>query len=209
MERKSFFRLAWALTLLLAFSFGCKLVNEAQEMVAFATDIGGLATEIDLEGLSTEIDLEGLSTEIDLEGLSTQVDLEGLVTEVDIDELSTQMAPILTDMGSFMTDMPGLDGTLIAAATPSGFPDDIPVMDGEKLNMSGTPTRLEYWLDTDLNTAVEFYRREMPARGWVEGSSTVGDGEASLVFQKGSRRATVRIEENFLFGLAFDITVEG
>jgi hypothetical protein len=209
MNRKSFFRLAWALTLLLAFSLGCKLVNEAQDLVALATDI-------DVEGLATDIDLDSLATDIDIEGLSTDIDIERMVTDIDIDELSTEMgsvvtdmAPVLTEMGSFLTDMPGLDGTLVAVATPSGFPDDIPVMDGQKLSMSGAPNRLEYSLDADFNAAVDYYRREMAARGWVEGGSNVQEGEASLVFQKGNRRATVHISEDFLFGLAIEITVEG
>ena len=37
MDRKHFFRLAWALTLLIAFGMGCKLVNQAQDMIALAT----------------------------------------------------------------------------------------------------------------------------------------------------------------------------
>jgi len=209
MNRKSFFRLAWVLTLLLTFSMGCQLVTRAQEWGAVVTEMEGLATEIDIEGLSTQIDLEGLTTDIDIRGLSTEVNIEGLVTEINIDELATEMAPVLTDMGALLTDMPGLDSTLIAVATPAGFPEDIPVMDGPKLNMSGTPTRLEYTLDTDFNAGVDYYRREMLARGWTETSSNVQDGDASLIFQKGARRATVVICENFLFGLTFEITVEG
>lgn len=209
MNHKSFFRLAWALTVLLAFGLGCKLVDRAQELATLATNVEGIATEIDLEGLSTDIDLEGLSTEIDLEGLVTDVDIDQLSTEMG--SMATEMAPILTDMGSFLTEMPGLDGTLIAVGTPSGFPDDIPVMDGQKMSMSGTPNQLEYSLDVDFNAAVDFYHREMAARGWVEGGSSVNtdDSEANLVFQKGGRRATVQISEDFFFGLAIEIVVEG
>jgi hypothetical protein len=209
MNRRNFFRFAWALILLLTLSMGCKLVNEAQELMALATDVQALATDIDLESLATDIDLESLVTDVDIEGVATDIDLEGLVTDVDMNELATEMAPLITEMGSILTDMPGFEGTLIPVSTPSGFPDDIPVMEGQKFEMSGSATRLDYTVDADINAAVEFYRREMAARGWAEGSSNVGEGEASLVFQKGSRRATVGISEDFLFGIAIEIAVEG
>ena len=207
MDRKQFFRLAWVLTLLLSLTLGCRIVDQAGELIAIATDL-------DVEGLATDIDVEGLATEF--EGLATEIDIEGLVTEIDFDEMATQMqsmatdiAPLVTEMGSMLTDLPGFDGTLIAVSTPSGFPADIPVMEGQKLSMTGDASRLEYTVDVDANVAVDFYRREMAARGWVAGSALVQDEVTTLMFQLGNRRATVKIAEDFFFGVTITITVEG
>lgn len=199
MTRKTIFRFAWALTILLAFSLGCKVVNQVNDVIALATDVGGLATDIDLEGLTTDIDVEGLITQVG--GIATQVDLEGL---------STDMGSISTEMGSFLTDIPLLgEETSGPVATPSGFPADIPVMEGEKFDMTGTATRLSYSVDAELSAAVDFYRREMTARGWAEQSYTTAEGEAELAFQKENRRIRVKVVEGFLFDVSVEITVEG
>jgi hypothetical protein len=199
MKKQMVFRFAWLITVLAIFSLGCKLVTQVGEAVRLVTEVKGLATDIDLEGLSTEIDLGGLSTEIDLGSLATDIDLEGM---------STLMA---TDMGieELLTAIPLDVGTLVAA-TPAGFPADIPIMEGDKSNMGGSPTRIEYGVDAEVQDAVDFYRREMPARGWVEASgSTVDAGEAVLHFQKDNRKVTVNVMEDLFFGILVTITIEG
>jgi hypothetical protein len=183
-NKRIVFRAAWLITVLVAFSLGCKLVNQVGEVVSLVTEVKGLATDVDLEGLSTDIDLEGLSTDIDLEGLSTEMNLEGM-----------------------LTDMPFLEETQVVA-TPAGFPVDIPIMAGDKSEMSGTPNRLEYFVDAGVQQVVDFYRREMPARGWVEASGgTTQAEEAEMYFQQGSRKVTVRVVEDFFFGAQIIITV--
>ncbi len=190
MNRKMVFRAAWLITVLVLFSLGCKLVTQVGNVVRLATEVEGIATDIDLEGLSTDIDLEGLSTDFDLEGLSTMMS---------------------TDMGieQLMTVMPMMDSTEVVA-TPAGFPADIPIMEGDTSDMSGTPATIAYSVDAELQDAVDFYRREMPARGWAEAAgSKVEAEEAELHFQKDSRKVTVKIAEDFFFGVQVTITVEG
>lgn len=193
MRRKVFFRLAWVMCVLLFASLGCQLVNNIRDVVALASEAVGLATDIDIEGLATDIDLEGIATEIDLEQLATE--MEAIATEIDIESL--------------ITDIPLLDETPEIVATPIGFPSDIPIMEGDKYNMSGTPTQLEYSIDVEVNAAVDFYRREMAARGWAEQSTHIVEGEAELVFQKGARKARVKITEDFFFGVMIEILLEG
>ena len=65
--------------------------------------------------------------------------------------------------------MPALQGTLVAFVTPSGFPADIPLLEGERSFMGGTASQLQYAVRAKVPEAVEFYRREMAARGWAEG----------------------------------------
>ncbi|MDI6695003.1 MAG: hypothetical protein QME21_08155 [Anaerolineales bacterium] len=193
MRRKVFFRLAWVMCVLLFASLGCQLVNNVRDVVALASEAVGLATDIDIEGLATDIDLEGIATEVDLEQLATE--MEAITTEIDLESL--------------ITDIPLLDETPETVATPIGFPSDIPIMEGDKYNMSGTPTQLEYSIDVEVNAAVDFYRREMAARGWAEQSNLIIEGEAELVFQKGARKARVKITEDFFFGVMIEILLEG
>lgn len=198
MTRKTVFRITWGLTVLLMFTLGCKMVDQVKDVVALVTDVGILATEVDIEGLVTEIDLESLATDIDLNSISTEME-----------SMSTEMGSIVTEMGSFITDLPLFDGTPEPVNTPNGFPADIPLMEGEKSDMSGAPNRLEYTIDAEMAAAIDFYRREMGARGWVEQSADIQSEEAHMVFQNGSRRANVTITEDLFFGLTIAIDVQG
>jgi hypothetical protein len=204
------FRFAWALTVLLAFSLGCKLVNEVNEVVTLATDVGALVTDIDLEGISTDfgglvtdIDVEGLVTEIG--GIATEIDLEAIGTEME--SLSTEMESISTEMGGLFTDLPLFDETPGPVNTPNGFPGDIPLMTGA-YDVSGTPTSMTFTVDEELTAVADYYRREMAARGWAEQPGSTGEGATELVFQQNTRRVRISIEEGFLFDVSVEITVE-
>lgn len=210
MQAKMFFRWAWVFTLLVGFCLGCKLVEGVSEVVAFAT-------QVDLEALATDFDMGALPTEFNLENLATE--MEGFATEIDTGAFETQMGSVSTQMGALstefdlnqiMTQMPPLQGTLVVFATPSGFPPDIPLLDGERLILGGTANSLQYAARAELATAVEFYRREMAARGWVETANTrVLDQVAVLGFQLGNRTAEVTLAEDFFFGVIVSIKLEG
>lgn len=196
MARKMFFRVSLAVVLLAAFSLSCKLVDNVSELRSYATQAQGMATEINAQGIATSI--QGLATEIDAPGMATSV--QGLATEI--------------DMGGLLTALPGIDlggvltGTEVVA-TPNGFPTDIPLLQGDLYDMSGSPTLLEYTADTNVKAAVEFYRREMTTRGWVEAAgSNVTNSLASLTFQNGSRVARIKIEEDFIMGVIVKITLQ-
>ena len=228
MRTKMIFRWTWVIFILVSFSLGCKLATGISQAIAIATqvDIEGLATEVDIEGLVTEVDIERLATEIDIQSLPTRVDLEGLITEMgsyatefDMGSFETENSAIATQMsamsteiglGNLITQMPALQGTLAVFVTPSGFPADIPLLEGERSFMAGTASQLQYAARAKVPEAVEFYRREMATRGWTEGSgSRVEDKVATLVFQRGDRTVTVNITDDFFFGVIVSIVIEG
>jgi hypothetical protein len=228
MDTKMIFRWTLVILILLTFSLGCKLATGISQAIAIATqvDIEGLATEVDIEGLATKVDIEGLATEIDIESLPTKVDLKSLMTEVgsyatEIDMgafetensvMATQMSAMSTEigLGNLITQMPALQGTLAVFATPSGFPADIPLLEGERSFIAGSANQLQYAARAKIPEAVEFYRREMALRGWVEGSgSRVLDNVAVLKFQRGNRTVTVTVTEDFFLGVLVSIIIEG
>ena len=207
---KIFFRWVWVLLLLVTFSLGCKLVDGLNQAVS-------IATQVDFEARATEFDLGALATDFDLEKMATE--MGRYATEFDMGAMETQMGAVSTqmgalsteiDLGQIMTQLPPLQGTLVAFATPAGFPDDIPVLEGERLILGGTASSLQYAARSDLSTAVQFYRQEMAALGWVESeSSRVLDYAAMLVFQKGDRTAKVTIAKDIVFGVMVSILLEG
>lgn len=203
MQIKRVYRWAWALMLLIAFSLGCKLVDGISQAVA-------VATRVDLESLATEFDMGPLPTGINPEILATQ--MGSFATEFELGAFETEMGALSTEMnlGQIATQLPALQGTLVAFATPNGFPADIPLLDGERLILSGTKDSLQYAARTDLATAVDFYRREMAGRGWVESpESRTTRHAAALVFTLGERTARVAIAEDLFFGVIVSIQLEG
>ena len=210
MRTKIFFRWVWVLLLLVTFSLGCKLVDGLNRAVT-------LATQMDFEGRATEFDIEALATNFDLQKLATE--MERYATEFDMGAMETQMGAVSTqmgalsteiDLGQIMTQLPPLQGTLVAFATPAGFPADIPVLAGERLFLGGTANSLQYAAQSDLPSATQFYRNEMAALGWAESDlSQVFDYAAMLVFEKGSRTAKVTIAKDVLFGVMVSIILEG
>jgi hypothetical protein len=197
------FRWAWALLLLVALSLGCKLVDGVSQVVA-------VATQVDLESRATEFEMGALPTGFDPESLATE--MGSFATEFDMGALETQIGALSTeiDLGQVMTQMPALQGTLVAFATPSGFPADIPLLESGSLILGGTTDSLQYAARSDLPAAVEFYRREMAARGWVETpGSRASDNAAALVFQLGDRTAEITIDEDFFFGVIVSIKLKG
>jgi len=201
MRTKMIFRWTWVIIILVTFSLGCKLVTGISQAIA-------VATQVDIEGLATEVDLENLVTQMG--SLATEFDQGAFETENSL--IATQMSAMSTEigLGELITQVPGLQGTLAAFVTPSGFPADIPLLEGDRTFMGGTANQLQYAVRAELSVAVEFYRREMTTRGWVEGTgSRVQDKVATLVFQRGNRTAIVTITEDFFFGVIISIIIEG
>jgi hypothetical protein len=203
MQTKVIFRWAWALLLLVALSLGCKLADGVSQVVA-------VATQVDLEARVTEFEMGPLPTGFDVGSLATE--MESFATEFDMSAVETQMGALATeiDLEQMLTQVPALQGTLVAFATPSGFPADIPLLEGERLILGGAADSLQYAARSELAQAVEFYRREMAARGWVESpGSRASDHAAVLVFELADRTVKISIAEDFFFGVIVSIQVEG
>jgi hypothetical protein len=210
MNIRMIFRWAWVILILATFSLGCKLVTGVSRAITIATEVNleGLATEVDLGSLPTKVDLENLMTQVG--GIATEIDQGAFETENSV--MATQMGAMATDLGlgDLMTQMPVLQGTMMAFVTPSGFPADIPILEGERTFMGGTANQIQYAVQAKVSDAVEFYRREMTARGWSEGSnSQVQADVAVLVFQRGDRKVTVTITKDLFFGAIVSIIIEG
>lgn len=203
MHTKIIYRWVWALMLLIAFSLGCKLVDGISQVVA-------VATQVDLESLATEFEMGALPTGLDPESLATEIG--SFATEFDMGAFETEMAALSTEinLGQIATELPALQGTLVAFATPNGFPADIPLLEGERMILGGTKDSLQYAARSDLATAVDFYRREMAGRGWVEAPASQATAHAAaLVFTLGDRTARVAIAEDLFFGVIVSIQLEG
>lgn len=203
MQTRMIYRWAWALLLLVAFSLGCKLVEGVSQVVA-------VATQVDLESRVTEFGMGALPTGFDPESLATEIG--SFATEFDMGAFETQMGALSTeiDLGEVLTQMPALQSTLVAFATPNGFPTDIPLLESERLILSGTTDSLQYAARSELQEAVEFYRLEMAERGWVEApGSRESEHAAALVFQLDNRTAEINISEDFFFGVIVSIELEG
>ncbi len=202
MERKMFFRLGLGVVLLAAISLSCQMVNNVSEYRSVATNVQGVATDINLGGLATNV-----------QGIATQADVQVLTTDIDLGSLTTQVSGILTgtmdvDIGGLITDIPFL-GDSGPVSTPNGFPADVPVITQDASDMTGSVASLEYTVDTDVKDVVDFYRREMAVRGWVEASgSKVTDEDATLTFTLGNRTARVEVEEDFIMGTLVKITLQ-
>ena len=145
-----------------------------------------------------------------------------LVSNVtDAVQMKDTIAPIITDVGGMMTDMPmgsietqvgsiatefqggGME-TMAAQITDMPIPglsgekpDDIPVMEGAS-EIVGSADLVTYIIDKDFQEVVDYYEREMPNNGWTKSDGNVESDYAQLVYEKAGRKATVE-----LFGIPF------
>lgn len=186
MRGKYFFRYMLLISLIVAATMGCKLIEKARSTfqlastgVAVATDIGGMLTQIIPPGMEETVQA----------GMPT---FQAAITEV---------------MPTFQAAITESAPTLEALATqvytsPEQAPADIPIMPGETSAFVGSPQAISYVTTAEFDKVVEFYKTEMPKKGWKSvnsgtGSSAVvpGMSNAELRFEKDTRKVTVVITE--------------
>jgi hypothetical protein len=182
MRTKYFFRFLLLISLIVAATMGCKLIENirstvqlASTGVAVATDIGGIVT--DIGGMITEIVPPGMEETV-MVGIPT---FQSAITEI---------APTLEAV------------TTQVYMSPEQAPADIPIMPGDTSAFVGSPQAISYVTTADFNKVVDFYKTEMPNKGWKSVDSGTGPSEAlpgmsevELNFQKDSRKANVVITE--------------
>jgi len=59
-------------------------------------------------------------------------------------------------------------------------------------------TRLIYRSESDMDTALTFYARQMPLDGWIQVDATRGETDALLTFSRGDETVTITITEDWL-----------
>lgn len=206
MRRRTIYRFIWVVSLLVVFSLGCGLVTQIKGLKSTA-EVAGTAVESGRELLDT---VQAIATQVDVSGV--KVTLLAAATEVGESGFKETLQAISTQV-----EDSDFRETVQAAATqifipPEDIPEDIPVMDGEKNAFVGSSQAISYFIDADVGLVLEFYQREMPARGWskIDYGTMVTDVSAELHYEKEDRKATVVISEVPVLGqVTVVITIEG
>jgi len=190
MRGKYFFRLMLLICLLAAATLGCKLIENVRSTIRGVRTVAAVAT-----------------------------DIGGIITQIPPGMGETAIA-VMPTMQSAITE---IAPTFEAIATqiytsPSKAPPDIPIMAGETSQFVGTAQLIQYTTTEDFNKAVEFYKTEMPKKGWTLIDSGTGSGSGipgipgmsntELKFQMGNRKATVMITELPVLNTSIVINIE-
>ena len=198
MRSKLLFRMLLLISLLVGASLGCQLVNNVREGVqmvgtgqAIATDFGEFATQFIPSGI--EETAQAIATEVEQSGF------------------------LETAQSAITEQVPSLGETVQAVATevytsPEDAPADIPVMDLELSAFIGSPQSVSYFVNAELQDVVDFYKREMPAKGWTESSTNPSSDEniIELEYEKEGRKANIVITQiPFVGQTTVVISIEG
>lgn len=186
MRGKYFFRYMLLVSLLLAATVGCKFIENirstvqlASTGVAFATDIGGMLTQIVPPGMQETVQA----------GMPT--------FQAAITEMMPTFEAAITESG------PTLEALQTQIYTsPEQAPADIPIMPGDTSAFVGSPQAISYVTTAKFDQVLDFYKTEMPNKGWTADDSGTGPSaavpgmsNAELHFKKDTRKATVMITE--------------
>ncbi|OGO27486.1 MAG: hypothetical protein A2Z16_17260 [Chloroflexi bacterium RBG_16_54_18] len=178
MAHKKFFRWMWLFCILAIVTMSCSLLGN------FVEDQIDKTIETQAEAIITEIDIESIVTEVDLEAIVTEIDIESIVTEINPEELLDTV------------------GTLMPEPENTGErPEGIPVLEPNS-DFITSKTHVEYSVEKTPKEMADYYEQQMPSNGWtkVAAESKVETDVTTLVFTKDNRKATITVEEDFLFG---------
>lgn len=176
--KKRYFRWIWLVSLLAMVTLSCSLLGNVIE------DQIDKSIETQAEAILTEVDIESIVTEVDLEAIVTEIDVESIVTEINPEEI----------FDTVETLMPAPENT-------GERPEGIPILEPNE-DFVTSLTHVEYVVQKPVTEATSFYDQQMPANGWtkVAAESKVETDVTTLVFTKDNRKATITIEEDFIFG---------
>jgi hypothetical protein len=189
MPQKQVFRYLWVISILVMVGLSCSLLSRFVENTVNNTVNNVIDTQVG--GIST--DVGSLITEVDVGSLITEADIGSLITDININE------PF------------GIIDTAFPEVTNTGEkPEGIPVME-PNTDLITNKTHVEFATTKTTQDATTFYTQQMPANGWtkVEAESKVENDVTTLVYTKDTRKATIQIEEDFLFGgtlVTIDVT---
>lgn len=201
MRGKYFFRYLLLVSLLVAATMGCKLIENVRSTVQLAST--GVAVATDIGGMITQFVPPGMEQTVQA-GMPT---FQSAITEMapTIQSAITEIAPTIEAVTTQMYTSPGQ------------APEDIPIMPGETSAFIGTAQSVNYMVKTEFQKVLDFYKTEMPNKGWKSvdtgtgpSSSAPGISTAELHFEKGTRKVTVVIAEiPFMGQTTVAITIEG
>ena len=189
MRGKYFFRYMLLISLILAATMGCKLIENIRGTVQLAST-----------------------------GVAIATDIGGIVTQLPPGVGETAMAVMPTVQSAITEFAPTLEAISTEVYTsPEQAPEDIPIMPGESSAFVGSPQAISYVTTAEFDKVVDFYKSEMPNKGW---SSTDSGSEPSVAapglsnvelhFEKDTRKATVVITEiPFVGQTTVVISIEG
>lgn len=192
-------RLKWILWLSLALSFtsACNLLSNLNPFNGIASEIEELADQLPMEDIQEQIDK--LSTELPGEINIIATDLPTSLEEItdDVENLTTDL-PV--DLDAMATDLPSevdgilsdFDGFLDEALGSEDIPEDIPIIEGEVIDLFGSEKVISYKTALDFDTVLSFYQEQMLQNGWSAKDDSVITADAALLyFEKLEREATV------------------
>lgn len=192
--------------LLMVASLACNAVNqvgEARETVqAVATGVSqGRDLLATMGAIGTQVGGEGWMETA--QALATQAGESGLL-ETAVAFATEQGPSALATAQAFATEQgPSAMATAQAYATQvagslGNLPPDIPILDGEKDAFVKSLELVSYITPIEYSQAVEFYKQQMPANGWVQASSGwIETAQTTILrFEKPDKLSTVTITHN-------------
>lgn len=182
-------RLILGLVLLVSFSLSCNLISRANQVRSTAE---GVATSVE-KGRGLLGTGQALATQVGESGfVETAQALATQVGEAGLKETAQAYATEFEDSGYLETAQAV---STQFSLSPENVPPDIPLYEGEKNAFVASPQVVSYFIGVDFDKVLAFYRREMPAQGWipVERGTVVTDNTAELNYEKGGRTALVVI----------------
>ena len=186
MRGKYFFRYMLLISLILAATMGCKLIENVRSTVQLAST--GVAVATDIGGMITQFVPPGMEETVQA-GMPT---FQAAITEV---------------MPTFQAGITEIAPTLEALTTevytsPEQAPADIPIMPGETSAFVGSAQAVSYVTTAEFAKVVDFYKAEMVNKGWKSVDSGTSPSQAvpgmssvELNFEKDTRKAKVEITE--------------
>jgi hypothetical protein len=179
MHKKAIFRSLLLITLIIASSLACNLVESISTGVkavntgkAVATEIGKFATEFIPAGIDETA-----------QAVITQVNPSGLLETAQL--VVTEKAPSVgKTVQAVVTEV---------YTSPESAPADIPVMKGDINAFIGSQKSVSYFVNAELQDVLNFYRQQMPLKGWQEqNSGNLSNKDlVEIHYQKTGHTATV------------------
>ncbi len=197
------YRFAWILSLLVIAGLACNLFSKigqtAKDAQSLVTDVGkGKQLISTVQPFITQI--EGLklletfqsftNNEVPgaLETMQAVATVQGSGMIETLQAFASEQAPAMKETGQAMATQ----------LSPGEVPADIPVVEGDKGEFYSSQEVVSYETGLDFQTVIDFYKQEMPAKGWSfsEQDSTEMENLATLLYEKPDRKATINLTVN-------------